>query len=72
MTPKEKAKDLYDKFYMAIPSDEMGLCDEASRQCALIAVDEIIDNWKSEATIQYPYGKVINYWNVVKIEIEKL
>jgi hypothetical protein len=72
MTPKEKAFELYNQFYMAIPSDEMGLSDEASRQCALIAVDEIIDNWKSEATIQYPYGKVINYWNVVKIEIEKL
>ena len=71
MTPKEKAKELYDKFYMAIPSDEMGLCDEASRQCALIAVDEIL----SELT-EIPYGleylNRLNYWLEVKQEIEKL
>lgn len=62
MTPKEKAKELYDKFYMAIPSDEMGLCDEASRQCALIAVDEILNI----GCIEVPY------WTEVKQEIEKL
>jgi hypothetical protein len=45
---------------------------QLAKQCALIAVDEIISNWRAEATIQYPYGKVINYWNVVKEEIEKL
>jgi hypothetical protein len=74
MTPKEKAKDLYNKFLN--PSGDTylyGMLEhESAKECALIAVDEIIDNWKSEATIQYPYGKVINYWNVVKIEIEKL
>ena len=79
MTPKEKAKELYDKFYMAIPNDEMGLNDEASRQCALIAVDEII-----EATNMYQYGinnalehipaKIVKhpYWQEVKQEIENL
>lgn len=39
MTPKEKALELYNKFYLAIPSDEMGLTDEAARQCALLAVN---------------------------------
>jgi hypothetical protein len=72
MTPKEKAKELFDKFLMQIPNNEMSLEYEASIQCALIAVDEIIDNWKSEATIQYPYGLVINYWYKVKEEIKAL
>ena len=64
MTPKEKAKELYDKFYMAIPSDEMGLCDEASRQCALIAVDEVLSVcW---------YKKDMEYWDEVKQEIDAL
>ena len=65
MTPKEKAKELYDKFYMAIPSDEMGLSDEAAKQCALIAVDEVMQKtlWdKAEQT----------YWKEVKQEIENL
>ena len=83
MTPKEKAQELVNKFYMAIPSDEMGLCDEASRQCALIAVDEIIksspldpndteewlqpEDWFSDANISAE-----KYWLEVKKEIEKL
>lgn len=71
MTPKEKAKELYDKFYMAIPNNEMGLDNEASIQCALIAVDEIL----SELT-EIPYGleylNRLNYWLEVKQEIEKL
>jgi hypothetical protein len=76
MTPKEKAFELAHKFRLidirTSESTTMMISMADAKQCALIAVDEIIDNWKSEATIQYPYGKVINYWNVVKIEIEKL
>ena len=66
MTPKEKAQELYDKMY------DYSLFEEEAKRCALIAVDEIISNWRAEATIQYPYGRVINYWNVVKEEIIKL
>jgi hypothetical protein len=74
MTPKEKAFELITKFQhpMSEMSDTDCLHIAVAKEFSLIAVDEIIDNWKSEATIQYPYGKVINYWNVVKIEIEKL
>lgn len=68
MTPKGKAIELYNKFMtMPYPTHI-----DRAKQCALIAVDEIISNWRAEATIQYPYGKVINYWNVVKEEIIKL
>ena len=63
MTPKEKAKELFNKLYMAIPSDEMGKCDNAAKQCALIAVEEILKT--------NPY-KARNYWQEVKKEIELL
>ena len=72
MTPKEKAQELVNKFYMAIPSDEMGLCDEASRQCALIAVDEILNEYPSQAPKNsYEMERHI-YFQEVKQEIEKL
>jgi hypothetical protein len=79
MTPKEKAKELYDKFYMAIPNDEMGLNDEASRQCALIAVDEILKlenpntyNYLTESKEHLIVQIADNYWQEVKKEIENL
>ena len=71
MTPKEKAIELYNKFYMAIPSDEMGLSDEASKQCALIAVDEIlkaVDNPDETYLMKHS----VNYWTEIKKEIEAL
>jgi hypothetical protein len=60
MTPKEKAKQLIEA--MAFSCRE---CDyEAkAKQCALIAVDEILKT--------NPY-KARNYWQEVKTEIEKL
>ena len=67
MTPKEKAKELFDKFYMAIPSDEMGLCDEASRQCALIVAEEVLNEVME---VHQPITKL--FWKKVKIEIEAL
>ena len=79
MTPKEKAIELYNKFYMAIPSDEMGLSDEASRLCALIAVDELIkyhDEFMDVVRYELPSNIVASipykYWDDVKQEIENI
>jgi hypothetical protein len=73
MTPKEKAQELYFKFYSKIPSiqDEGQMQDEASKQCALIAVDEIIDEVKKILDDEN-YSSVLIYWLKVKQEIEKL
>jgi hypothetical protein len=70
MTPKEKAQELYFKFYSKIPSiqDEGQMQDEASKQCALIAVDEILN--ELEGTNSTKEGGF--YWQEVKQEIEKL
>jgi hypothetical protein len=63
MTPKEKAKELVDKFTV------VGLQQRAEGyQCALIAVDEILNN---EIGMLY-YDSDIEYWQQVKQEIEKL
>ena len=67
MTPQEKAKDLVDKMRDEIPCH----CDdwEQAKQCALIAVDELIQQQNS-----YNNGSFYpsNYWQEVKQEIEKL
>jgi len=57
MTPKEKAKDLFDKMY-----NSGDLTTYASKKCALKAVDEILD------LIIGSHG-VITYWQQVKREI---
>ena len=63
MTPKEKAKELVNSFYKEIKYLER------AKQCALIAVDEMIDfMFLSENENSF----WINYYNKVKKEIEKL
>lgn len=75
MTSKEKAKELFDKFYYVIPSFELPIDDQVAKECALIAVDEIIDClldddlYIKEGT---NFDIFIKYWNQVKEEIEKL
>ena len=64
MTPKEKAQELVDKFRMNVLDYEgSGLNTFKAKQCALIAVDEML----SECRIQSEW-----YWNEVKQQIEKL
>jgi hypothetical protein len=93
MTPKEKAKELFNKYFdmkwqsynirkMSIKS----MTKSAAKQCALIAVDEILTarplepnnvDWDGcGATHKYWYEEqkqeALNYWQEVKTEIEKL
>lgn len=64
MTPKEKAKELVDKFVQYTPAEEEYEYPYA-KQCALIAVDTILN------TIEVP-SDIYIYWEKVKQEIEKL
>lgn len=71
MTPQEKAKELFDKMYLV--DDPMGnypMCFDTAKQCALIAVEEMLD---------FRNGLYINegslahqYLLDIKHEIEKL
>ena len=63
MTPKEKAKELFVKY------SGNTVHYESTKQCALIAVDEII---KEIYLDQYYSQKRITYYEAVKQEIEKL
>ena len=72
MIPKEKAIELVEKYDETLTYLES---KSKAKQCALIAVDEILLN--IEATILYhkeslalPINK--EYWHEVKQEIEKL
>ena len=77
MTPKEKANELYFKMH----SQEQIVSKEA-KQCALIAVDEILElkETQEEYQIQYDNGewsrklgyRYSKYWQEVKQEIENL
>jgi hypothetical protein len=68
MTPKEKAQELFENMYYKIESDELGKDEESAKECALIAVDEIIDEYQKI----FPNVNRRNYWDEVKQEIEKL
>lgn len=90
MTPQEKAIDLIDKYHLKVnvlytqdsnPAVMNGaMTVNSSKQCALIAVDELIESFNSiyDASIRNiekysgaKYG-MRDYWEEVKKEIEKL
>ena len=71
MTPKEKAEKLVNKYstYVVMWAGGIEVTRENVKQCALIAVDEIIKNIINTPT---DYGASWTYWTQVKQEIEKL
>jgi hypothetical protein len=67
MTPQEKAKELLERMTVHHWTD---VCDsEGAKQCALIAVDEILHSlsYKMSSNIEE-----LDYYNEVKQEIENL
>lgn len=65
MTPKEKAKELFDKYCLALKTEgnefEYWTNVIQAKQCALIMIDEIIN---------ITFMQI--YWKKVKNELEKL
>jgi hypothetical protein len=76
MTPQEKARQLYGKYY-GIP-----LYIKTVKQCCHIAVDEIINSRKEDQRFddtyfrssEYydPHPMYLTYWEEVKKEIDKI
>ena len=68
MIPKEKAQELVDKFIQANGNAFF------AKECALIAVDEIINNFGllTEGKAHYSSSSTVKYYEQVKQEIEKL
>jgi hypothetical protein len=80
MTPKDKATELIDNFYQLFPFNKYVNTTDGelnweyndwhqSKQCALIAVDEMLDASIGYFDDLHPY---VNFWQEVKQEIEKL
>jgi len=70
MTPIEKAQELVNKMFncdKSTPEESMAMLLIHAKQCALIAVDEII-NVIEDNCLEYED----NYWEEVKTEIKKL
>jgi hypothetical protein len=71
MTPKEKAIELFDKM-CSNDGDEHHHCTYyVAKQCALIAVDEILKA-VDDPDETYLMKHSVNYWTEVKKEIKKL
>ena len=80
MTPKEKAKELIDKIYDVIDIQDGNLW-QSTKQCALISVEQIIDEYQSISDLESTLvvnGQVMSivdkiiYWEEVEREIIKL
>jgi hypothetical protein len=69
MTPKEKARELFNKMDMIIYTDQDNWKSQCI-ECALIAVDEILD--AIVIINEYDFEPLNEYWQKVKQEIEKL
>jgi hypothetical protein len=74
MTPKEKAKELVEKYRKYVDDGRHNgfysgeITFNNQKQCALIAVDEILNN---DGFTQFDVYLTV-YWQEVKQEIEKL
>ena len=70
LTPKEKAKELFSKYQnIYFTEDSMGIDDELAKECALIAIDEIIKIkllWFQKDT------EYLDFWKEVKEELLKM
>jgi hypothetical protein len=78
MTPKEKAEELVSKFNFEHIGQTYILHQtvDESKRCALIAVDEVIQQWEVIDTYIADFGGQLNqslkFWQEVKKEIQAL
>jgi hypothetical protein len=74
MTPQEKAKELTKRYYRDSDLLVEDLSWIQAKECALIAIDEIIKEcymWNGNDNVIWETNR-FNYWNEVKQEIEEL
>jgi hypothetical protein len=72
ITPQEKAKELVDKMYLITKEDGIYGDLFIAKQCALIAVDEIIDLNLDLSNCDENNWAIEKFYIEVKIEIQKL
>jgi hypothetical protein len=74
MTPKEQAEELINKFKHSESQDGYNDVRDiyAAIRCALIAVDQILSDYKNYLLHENTDYKGLMYWKEVKQELEKL
>ena len=75
MTPKEKAEELIEKSLNmndGLIKEFIPIPIEGARQCALVAVDEIIKKLVELSDGKFTYINDVQYYQKVKQELEKL
>jgi hypothetical protein len=71
MSPQEKAKELFGKHYIICQEyTEEIQCSIQAKQCAFIAVDEMIE--QQQMQFENMLWSCVEYWKEVKHEIEKI
>jgi hypothetical protein len=73
MTPKDKAEELVKKMYSVHSNSASDITLHFAKECALIAVDEMINTdmlIDEDTYVMTP--SYLQYWEQVKQEIEKL
>ena len=72
MTPKEKAEELIAKMTRPINDDYYVDYNDYAKECALIAVDELLEATKRYDYTLGPNPSYNDYWLKVKYQIEHL
>ena len=77
MTPKDKANEIFNKFYFAKNKDGYHSMNRyRTRECAYIALNEIIDQWEYiNIYLADGSGELnpdLKYWYEVKRELQKI
>jgi malonyl CoA-acyl carrier protein transacylase len=77
MTPKEKAEELVKKMYAAHSNSASDITLHFAKECALVAVDEILESTKRNKYNPFDWNEITGvhydkFWTEVKQEIQKL
>lgn len=83
MSPKEKAKELYDKYFELVEAQTSEQQEENARKAALIVCDEVVEGLKQYlheiykdqemTSIEYvTQAMFVEHWRLIKHEINKL
>ena len=72
MKPKEKAQDLFDSYWYCLMQSDINKRHYWSKECALIAVDEIISSNPHSNPLNTNVESTMEWWQEVKQEIELL
>ena len=77
MSPKERAREIVELFWTEVEDNEYvsrKMSYKQAKQCALIAVDEILKNFGTltEGKQHYAAYSTIQFYEKVKVEIENI